>query len=230
MDFRNKLIVSADDFGLSKTANRNILEVVKSKKIDRVSVMADGILVKEEVEEILNSGIEIDIHFDLVKKITSNSILADNSLKRSLKFIFNFFSGKAKVSLMEKDWIRQLEKFKEIFGRNPDGINSHQHIHFFPPYFKIALKLAEDSGISYIRYGSKGFLGNLTVVRLILSILCGKDNKLFGSSGLKSSDYLVSYDWICYFSGFLKKIPEGKTEIIFHPEREKEFEVIKNNL
>ena len=25
------------------------------------------------------------------------------------------------------------EKFKEIFGKNPDGINSHEHVHFFPP-------------------------------------------------------------------------------------------------
>jgi hypothetical protein len=60
-----------------------------------------------------------------------------------------------------------------------------------------------------------------------LNVLWKKDNKFFISSRLDSSDYLVSLDWIRGLKYFVNNLPEGKTEIVCHPEREKEFKIIK---
>lgn len=226
-EIRKKIIVSTDDFGISRKANENILKLIILGKIDRLSVMMDGILEENDIRKILDSRIEIDIHFDLVNKIERDGFLGENPLKRIFHFIFHYFTNKAETDLMRKDWLRQIEKFRKVFKKNPHGINSHQHIHFFPPYFRIAVEMNKNFGINYIRYGTRGFLGKINFVYAVLFILRKKVAGTFKSSGLGSSDYLISADWISDFPSFLEKIPDGRTELIFHPEKDEEFEIIK---
>jgi hypothetical protein len=38
---------------------------------------------------------------------------------------------------------------------------------------------------------------------------------------------MISLDWIKDFPKFLASLPTGKTEIVCHPERKEEFELIK---
>ena len=63
----NNLIISADDFGVSEKANRAILELARDKKIDRTSVMMGGKISKDEVKDLLESGVKIDIHLHLLE-------------------------------------------------------------------------------------------------------------------------------------------------------------------
>lgn len=226
-NLREKIILAADDFGLSEKANKRIIELAKLGKLNRISVMVDGIFNEEEIRDISNSKVGIDIHFDLVNKIERDGIFGENPIKRIIHFVFYYFARRAEVKLIKSDWLRQIEKFQNIFGKSPQGINSHQHIHFFPPYFKIAVKIAENKNIQYIRFGKKGFLGNSTIVFLVLSFFRKKNSDFLHSSELESSDYLASADWIRNINKFLNKLPEGKTELVFHPEKKKEFEIIK---
>ncbi len=226
-NLRRKIILAADDFGLSEKANERIIELAKLGKLDRVSIMVDGIFKEEEIKDILNSKLEIDIHFDLVNKIERDGIFGENPIKRIIHFVFHYFTRRAEVKSIKNDWLRQIEKFQNIFGKSPQGINSHQHIHFFPPYFKVAVKIAKNKNIQYIRFGKKGFLGNSTIVFLVLSFFRKRNFDFLNSSKLESSDYLASADWIKNTNRFLSKLPEGKTELVFHPEKKKEFEIIK---
>ena len=70
-----KVLVSVDDFGISKEANKNILTLIASNKIDRVSVMMNGILTTEEVQILLESGVKLDIHLDRKHIIHENRAL-----------------------------------------------------------------------------------------------------------------------------------------------------------
>jgi predicted glycoside hydrolase/deacetylase ChbG (UPF0249 family) len=135
-------------------------------------------------------------------------------------------SGKNAV---KKEWTQQIEKFREIFGRVPDGISSHEHTHFFPAYLGIAINLAEHFDIPYIRFGKKGFLGKGNPKKMILEILRQIDSRKFFKSKSDSADYFTSLDWTGDMENFLKNIPEGKTEIACHPEREEEFNMIISN-
>ena len=48
----------------------------------------------------------------------------------------------------------------------------------------------------------------------------------FEKFSFDSSEYLASYDWVKNFPRFLEELPTGKTELVFHPEREEEYEII----
>lgn len=225
---RKNLILTADDFGKNELANRNILRLAKLGKLGRVSVMADGDFAPGEIEEMKNTGVKLDIHFELAWQKKRRNILRASALKRGMNFLVSYFRagsgyGTKQVS---QEYERQVEKFRKIFGRFPDGINSHEYVHYFPPYFRIALKLAKKFNILYIRFARKELLRKKNITGLTLNVLHWLDNKKFREARLESSDYFSSLDWIGNMNEFLKNIPDGKTEVACHPERKEEFELI----
>jgi chitin disaccharide deacetylase len=223
---RKKIIITADDFGRSELANKKILELALSKKIDRVSVMSKGIFSQDDTFALLHSGAKLDAHLNITEKFNGLHKLNEGIAKPVVLFLIKYVGGKISAGKVRQEWESQIENFKKIFGKYPDGISSHQHVHYYPSYFKIVLELSEKFSIPFLRFGKRGFLGKITGIKHILSILRNFDIKYFRKSNLETSDYLVSLDWIKNFDRFLKKLPDGTVEITFHPERKEEFDII----
>ncbi len=223
-----KLIISADDFGKSELVNKNILELVRLGKLDRVSVMANGNFSLEEIGEITRSGVKLDIHLDLANVPRKEKRLKKGVLGRGILFLLKHLGSREyKNERIRDKWTEQIEKFREIFGRHPDGINSHQHVHLFGRYFLMALELAEKYRIPYLRFAKKDLLGSKTNIQRIVYFLWKRDKNIFKNDNFDGPDYFVSLDWIRDVDKFVKDLPEGKTELACHPEREDEFELIK---
>lgn len=222
------LILSADDFGKSKIANKNILALVDKKLLERVSIFANGTFSKEEIKKLLESDVKLDIHLELQWDHGARKGL----LVRSLLFIWRIIARKTSARKVEKDWNQQINKFKKIFGKNPDGLNSHEHVHFFPPYFKIALELCKKYKIPYVRFGEKGILDNNSGVGIVLRIFNKLNKGLFLNYKLYVTSYMfiVSLDWIKDFKMFFEDTSDGTVEIVCHPEREEEREKILSNV
>lgn len=225
--YKEKLIVSADDFGISNAANENILRLVRSGKIDRIGVMVHGKITPAQISELLSTKVFLDIHFDILHQFEDQRKKRTGALFRSLEFLLKFFMGKLSLSSVHKDWNNQIELFKKIFGKYPDGINSHEHVHFFPPFFKIAIKLQKRYAIKYIRFGDSAFSKQPNLVEKILHWMRKFNKKSYTISNCASSNYLISLDWIENLELFLKNLPKGKIELICHPESVKEFSQIK---
>ncbi len=223
---RKKIILTADDFGKSELANKNILELAEAGKLDRVSVMVDGNFAPGEIEELISTGAKMDIHLELDWQKKRRGKMRDNTVKQGIVFLVNHFRASRREKICDV-WQKQIEKFREFIGRYPDGVNSHEYVHFFPLYFRIAADLANRFKIPFVRFGKNGFRGKKNMAHLILNNLRRRDKKDFVASKLNSSDYFASLDWIGNIEKFLKNIPEGKTEIACHPEREEEYEKIK---
>jgi len=224
---REKIIISADDFGISNLANANILRLVREKKIDRVAVMISENLDEEDVRELKNSRVKIDIHLHLVKYDSDywkgNRRFHEQALKRLIFFVLNYITGRRSSDKVELQWAIQIEKFRELFGKSPDGIGSHEYIHFFPPYMKAVLKLAKKYEIPYVRLGVKS-TGHENIIAKILNWLRNRNYSQFKNSNFNSSDYLVSLDWVPSLSAYAESLPENTiTELVCHPEREDEF-------
>ncbi|HRY82866.1 MAG TPA: ChbG/HpnK family deacetylase [Candidatus Moranbacteria bacterium] len=243
--YSNNLIISADDFGVSEKANRNILELAREKKIDRASVMMGGKISKKEAEELLESGVKIDIHLHLLEKefFENRKKEAEKGIfKRTAVFLADFLIGahsKAKVKII---WRKQIEDFHSLFGKYPDGINSHEHIHFFPPFFKAALKIKKEYGISYMRLGKLRYFQKFGKAAFILNklrMMNFRRNLIFFTPlgiarsypfELNTSDFLVSFDWVENEEEFFENILENtQAELVFHPERDNEYEFLMKN-
>jgi len=227
--YRKKIIISADDFGKSELANKNILKLAQSGKLDRVSVISDGNFGKEELKTLANTGVKLDVHLILRNRLEDRKRIKEGFFRRCLIFfenyLFGLLGGKKRI---EKDWDGQIRQFINIVGKTPDGINSHRYDHFFPVYFPVALKLAKKHGIERIRFGKILAAGKNRLVSGILRSFWGRDRKKFINSWLESYDYCVNLDWIKEPQKFFESLPDGKIELVAHPEREEEYNFINN--
>lgn len=243
----NNLIISVDDFGASELANRNILALARAGKIDRAGVMMGGRILPEEVKSLLESGIKIDIHLHLLEAdyfAKRNGESGRNVFGRMFLFGMDVMSGRYAAGKVKLIWKKQIEDFHILFGRYPDGLNSHEHMHFFPLFFRIVLSLKEKFGISFLRLGKWEYKAGLkfSLAAFILNALRRIDartNQIFVTPPhiaknvpyvLNTSDFLVSFDWISNYDKFFDQLPNpGQTELVFHPERPDEFEFLKDN-
>jgi predicted glycoside hydrolase/deacetylase ChbG (UPF0249 family) len=241
----NNLIIAADDFGVSKLANRRILELARTKKLDRVAVMVGGIYSPQEIKALLDLGVKLDIHLYVLPAgyfQTRGGEKRENIFKRIFVFLVDMTSGRYGSNKVRLVWQAQIEQFKKTFGRYPDGINSHEHLHFFPGLFRSALRLKDKFSVPYLRLGKEKMKSPWNSVAFVLDNLRRLDikfNKLvFAPPGdpklypgeINTSDYLVSFDWIKDPDKFFERLPAAtQTELVFHPERDAEFEFIKEN-
>lgn len=219
--------MAADDFGISGRANRNILHLIDLGKIDRVGIMANGEISAAEVVALMRSGVKLDIHLDVFHQLGDKRKKQTSLLFRSLNFVGKYLTGKISAKKVEQDWENQIQKFKELFGKAPDGINSHEHIHFFPKYFKLALKLRSKHTIPYLRFGETTNLKHNTAIAYILHFLRKIDLFLCREDECVSSNSLISLDWIQDLDKFMDNLPSGTIEIVCHPELAQDFVKVK---
>jgi predicted glycoside hydrolase/deacetylase ChbG (UPF0249 family) len=226
-NFRKKFILTADDFGLNALANQNILALAQAKKIDRVSIMMDGVFTSTELEELKSSGVFLDIHLATTPGKKGRRRAKESALLRGMFFLLRLFSPSMRSDAIALSWEKQIEQFYTLVGKYPDGINSHQHIHYFPPYFRIAIQLAQKKKIPFLRFGKETLITSNTNVYRILFWLHKKNRNIFLFSGLRSTDHLVSLDWVKKLPAFLSQKPCGSIEIVCHPELQQDFERIQ---
>ncbi|KKP93372.1 MAG: hypothetical protein UR99_C0052G0001 [Candidatus Moranbacteria bacterium GW2011_GWD2_36_12] len=224
---RHKLVVSADDFGISMRANKNILYLIELGKIDRVGVMINGEISQEEVSKLSRCGVKIDIHLDILHEFADQRQKKKSGPIRSLEFLKKLLFREITSKKVFADWNKQIEKFRKIFGKNPDGINSHEHIHLFPFFFKIALDLRDKYSIPFIRFGDSVFMPKHGFVSHTLHYLRKMNLRTCSKRGCVSTSSLVSLDWIDDVDNFIDNLPEGNIEVVCHPEIADDFIKIK---
>ncbi len=223
---RARLILTADDYGIRDTAHR-ILPLAEAGKLHRVGVMV-RYCSQEDATRLLATGVKIDIHLDLISLMGRGADPGHGTLRRGIHFVVRRFLGYIPASAVEAEWRRQIEDFRVLFGRLPDGLNSHEHVHFFPGFFRVFLGLAQGYHIPYIRFGRQGMLLALhhSAIGHILSQFIRTIRRPYQSSGLATSTYLVSLDWVQgkehFFHALEALPPEATVELVVHPERERE--------
>ena len=223
--YTRQFIVTADDFGKNQHTNDHILELLKEEKINRVAIMIDRMISQEEIHALKNSGVKLDLHLELPGGREDRH----NIFLRIIEFLLNFLSGKGSVKRVEADWQRQIEKFKEMFGFYPHGINSHEYVHFFPPYFKVLCRLNRKYGDRYVRFGSKSVVKKSNSISRILWILHKMNESAYRNDSCHSSDFLMSLDWLNKdVEIFLEREKfKGTIEIVCHPEYENELNLVR---
>lgn len=230
---KNRLILSADDYGIRDTVSR-ILPLAEAGKLARVAVMVNY-CQPEDAKRLLETGVKIDVHLDIISLMGRGAKPAHGALRRGIHFSMRRFLGYLPADAVEAEWRRQIERFQELFGRLPDGLNSHEHVHFFPGFFDRFLALAHEFRIPYVRFGQWGMLVSFhhSVIGHILTGLARKNRRHFEQAGLSTSTYLVSLDWVHrkerFFHALASLPKEESVELVVHPERDREYDFIQHH-
>lgn len=149
-----KLIITADDYGLSPACNQGIRDAVEAGVITSVQVMINFPGAAEEVEKLIASvrkgGNQCGIGLHLCTTAGPSSLQQESKLVRKLgnQYFFAPFT-EAEVGRhladIQAELTNQYRLLAKILGRNKiDSITSHHNIHYFDPgYFRVLVRLAQ---------------------------------------------------------------------------------------
>jgi predicted glycoside hydrolase/deacetylase ChbG (UPF0249 family) len=104
------LIVTADDYGYSRSYDRGILEAARERAVDAVSAMVWGFSF--DPEPLAETGVAVGLHLDLPSQVTRP--WGGRGFER-------------RVAQWAID--AQLERFERAFGRPPAYVDGHHHCH-----------------------------------------------------------------------------------------------------
>lgn len=234
-----RLIVTADDFGLSVPVNEAVETAYKSGILTSAGLMVGGPAAADAVARAQRlSGLKVGLHLvlvcgrpvlppaevpDLVNEhgeFSSNLVLAGVS----------FFFRRAVRRQLEAEMRAQFEAFCAT-GLPLDHVNAHNHMQLHPTVFALILKIGRDYGLKAMRVPyepllSSGSSSDGRLGRLCNSVLLGPwawwMTRGLRRSNIVSNHYLFGIQDTGRMTmervlALVARLPDGVSEIYFHP-------------
>jgi predicted glycoside hydrolase/deacetylase ChbG (UPF0249 family) len=190
MNVTRRLIVNADDFGLTDGINRGILESHVSGIVTSTSLMVrHGAATNAAALARSYPELSVGLHIDL-----GEWIFRDQEWTQIYRVVDDKDSDE-----VEREILNQLAQFRKLMGRNPSHLDSHQHVHRNEPIRSIALKIAQSLHVPL-----RGVVGDVEYI----GGFYGQEE--FGAPIPEnlSPEYLI---------GIILSIPPGVSELGCHP-------------
>lgn len=157
-----KIIVNADDFGVSEEVNFAIDDLICKNRCSSTSLMVNMPLADKAVSlsRKNNYSEKVGLHLNLTQgipltdSIKKYNVFCDSNGTFNSKFHFQFEKfklGKKQKKAVEKEIKAQIDKFLE-YGLTLNYLNSHHHVHTNVSILKIILRLKKEYDIKFIRY------------------------------------------------------------------------------
>jgi hopanoid biosynthesis associated protein HpnK len=236
-----RLIVNADDFGLTPGVNRAIAEAHAEGIVTSATLMAKSAAVDDAVSlaksqthlgvgchVLLVNGCPV-LPSDAVRGLVSS---ASGRLAESLYgFALRVATGRADPGEIEAEASAQIRKLQSA-GIAISHIDTHKHTHVLPQVLRPLLRAARQCGVRAVRNpfeplrismlrGYTGMLGTYSKVRL-LHLLAGRFREEVAQAGMTTTDGTIGI----VATGFLDEVllrrmidalPEGTWELVCHP-------------
>lgn len=152
------LIINADDLGISPGVDNAIFSLYKEGCISSASMLVNMSGSERAAAELKsNPGFPVGVHLNLGhgRKMSDGHGLQaildrDGRFTGDRRFLKAYFTGRLKMSGIEKEFCSQVEEFYRLAER-PSHIDTHMYLHAFPGIMRIVLRVAEHFGINAIR-------------------------------------------------------------------------------
>jgi chitin disaccharide deacetylase len=154
-----RLIINADDLGLTEGVNRGVAEAYARGVVTSTTLMANSPAFTSAIQ-LLSSvpNLSVGCHVVLidgrplrdparVRTLMENESGFRDSLAR---FAFDALRGSIREEHIYDEAVAQFDKLKSA-GITPTHFDTHKHVHMFPKVLRPLLKAARDSGIRAVR-------------------------------------------------------------------------------
>ena len=128
-----RLSLCADDFGQSAAINAGILSLIARGRLQATSVLSEGPAWADGAQRLkavlASPGVdaEVGLHLNLTHPF------ADAVLARPLsRWLLASSLRQVPQARVADSFLRQVDSFVRHFGRLPDYVDGHQHVHAFP--------------------------------------------------------------------------------------------------
>jgi hopanoid biosynthesis associated protein HpnK len=235
-----RLIVNADDFGLSASANAAIIRGHREGILTSASLMLNEPGFEEAVALAReNPRLGVGLHLTL---LCGHSTLSPKEIPGLVNGKAEFRNNPACAGLcyffrrelrpqLRAEIIAQFEKFRAT-GLPLDHVDSHHHMHAHPVVFRILIETAESLGITHLRLTSEPFGVHARLAvgyrwerlshNFAFWLLAGRARQKLRRLDIKHTDALFGLLQDAkvdeaYLERLLPALPPGVSEIYSHP-------------
>jgi predicted glycoside hydrolase/deacetylase ChbG (UPF0249 family) len=155
-----RLIINADDFGLTPGVNRSIVELHRAGVLTSATLMVTGAGFDDAVALALaNPSLGVGCHIVLTDGTPASDPADIPSLlgpdKKNLRpslidFVQALLRGKIREEEMEREALAQIHKLQQT-GISITHVDTHKHTHLFPGVARPLLRVMERSSVTAIR-------------------------------------------------------------------------------
>ncbi len=233
-----RLIINADDFGLTSGVNRGILESHQSGVVTSSTLMACGAQFQEGVALALQvPRLSVGCHVVLVDgapvlSVEQLSSLAIAGSPPRFRESLIGFAGRAAAGRLDQEQIEQevtaqIQKLQAA-GIDVSHLDSHKHTHMFPVVLRGMLRAAKNCGVRAIRnpfeplvFAKVGSWKRQFQLRILQRYRETFRNELAeaamvtpdGCIGIAVTGGLT----LAAFQSLIENLPEGTWELVSHP-------------
>jgi len=228
-----RLVVTADDFGLSPGVDQGILETFRIGIVRSTAVLVNFPDVSDSVARLRQEpGLEVGVHLNLTAGPPVLPRERVPSLVGSDGTFHNFATFFARVALSQIDWGEVTLEWRAQFERGIDHgcpftfITSHQHVHMLPQGIQICAQLARQFGIGAVRLSNfrlPEMIWPLRPKALALAPFVPTARELFNRSGVISNRTTLEIPpgnpdlALQHVCRTLERLDAGVHELICHP-------------
>jgi hopanoid biosynthesis associated protein HpnK len=242
-----RLIVNADDLGLTAGVNRAIMETHAGGVVTSATLMANGAAFDDAIERVRSApGLSVGCHVVLVDGTPLSehgsvpTLLANRSAESGRFYSrLSAFAARAVFGRFDQDQLvgeicAQVRKVQAA-GVQVTHLDTHKHTHIFPSILGALIKAARICGVPAIRNpvvpvkairmgqlaGKPGLWKRYGQVR-ILRGFAPHFRREMRRAGLATPDGVVGVVETGWFDGsllrrMLENLPEGTWELVTHP-------------
>ena len=201
-----RLIVNADDFGLTRGVSGGILDAHRHGIVTSTTVLVTADVDREQLAMARDSGLGMGIHVNLTlgAPLTKARSLVDGDGRfiRDARRV----AAQAAVKEVEAEVAAQIERFETLVGRPPTHLDSHHHVGLYAPVAEIVLNAARRLGVAVRSQDARARVRARTI-RL------ATPDHFFGESGPDA------YWNLATTLRHLRVLPSGVSEFMTHPGR-----------
>lgn len=233
-----RLILNADDFGLTRGVNQGIIRAHREGILTSATLMATA----PEFEDACllaraNPLLGVGCHIVLVggkaltppREIPSLADAGGNLPKSLVTFAANVSRGQIRGADIATEVTAQIEKIRAA-GIEPSHIDTHKHTHAHPTVMDVIGKVARDCGIMRIRRPIErlgkswdgGGLSKQFAAAAAVRVVAGQFESLAQKYGLRTPDHFLGLAMTGQLGPselrrMIENLPEGTVEIMLHP-------------
>ena len=234
---RRRIWLCADDFGISPAVNTAIRDLVVRRRLNATSAMVVAPSFQRAEASALDAlnaaapRVAIGLHLTLTAPFRPLS-KSFRPLREGAFPPLAAMAGRALMHQLEPDALaaeitRQLESFIDSFGRAPDFVDGHHHIHLFPQISDALLAVvARTAPDAWLRQCGRvvPFAQRLADRKgLVLDVLSYRFRSRTGALGLHTNpafagtyEFDDAADFAALFPRFLDRLPDGSV-VMCHP-------------
>ncbi|MBI4687080.1 MAG: ChbG/HpnK family deacetylase [Nitrospirae bacterium] len=227
-----RVIINADDFGITDGVNKAISELACAGRLTSTSVMSNMPLCEEIAK--LKDRIGVGIHLNLTTGRPAAKVSAVPSLANEAGEFFDLStllkrmrSGQIVQKDVESEFSAQIKRLIDM-GIQPDHVNSHTSVLKYPLFMKIAKRVSAGYGIPAVRTFTPrkfDYMRLLSPKRAIISLYLPYQKFKWKQGGFNVSDrkdsllqFGLKYSAaISYLKDVFTHLPEGVLEFVVHP-------------